>query len=117
MKKIIIFIVAILILLSVFGIFRILNKELSKDEFIALMNSFEQVSNVKIEGRETKYIKDEYMLAIREDGLYTWGNSKTSEIISYLPSQKTYTISKHYLRSDSNDFEKAKYTFIRIRRI
>ena len=113
MKKICIFIVVVLILLSGFWIFTMLNKELSKDEFVALMSSFEQVSNVKIEGRETKYIKDEYMLSIREDGLYTWGNSKTSECISYFPNEKIYSFVE-YARSDSNDFEKAQYTFIRI---
>ena len=113
MKKICIFIVAVLILLSGLGIFKMLNKELSKDEFVALMNSFEQVSNVKLEGGVTKYIKDEYILSIREDGLYTWGNSKTSECISYFPNEKIYTFVE-YARSDSNDFEKAQYTFIRI---
>ena len=53
------------------------------------------------------------MLSIREDGLYTWGNSKTSECISYFPNEKIYTFVE-YARSDSNDFEKAHYTFIRI---
>jgi hypothetical protein len=113
MKKIFIFIVVVSILLSGFGIFRMINKELSKDEFVALMNSFEQVSNVKLEGGVTKYIKDEYMLSIREDGLYTWGNSKTGECISYFPNEKIYAF-VDYAHSDSNDFEKAKYTFIRI---
>ena len=56
MKKISIFIVVVLILLSRFGIFRMINKELSKKEFIALMNSFEQVDNVKMEGSGTTYI-------------------------------------------------------------
>ena len=112
MKKIYIFIVLVL-LLSGFGIFRMLNKKLSKEEFIALMNSFEKVSNVKIEGKQTKYIKDEYMLSIREDGLYTWGNSKTSECISYFPEEKIYAFID-YDHSDSNELEKAEYTFIRI---
>lgn len=114
MKKNIIFIVVILTLLSGIGIFRMINKKLSKEEFIALMNSFEQVSNVKIEGKQTKYIKDEYMLSIREDGLYTWGNSKTKECISYFPNEKTYAFVDY---SHSEDWEKAEYTFIRIRRI
>ena len=116
MKKTIIFIVVILTLLSAFVIFRMMNKKLSKEEFVALMDSFEQVSNVKIEGRETKYIKDEYMLSIRKDGLYTWGNSKTGECISYFPNEKIYAF-VDYARSDSNDFEKTEYRFIRIRRI
>lgn len=114
MKKIIIFIIAMLILLSGFEIFRMMNKKLSKEEFIHLINSFEEVSNAKIEGRETTYIKDEYMLSIREDGLYTWGNSKTKECISYFPNEKTYAFVDY---SHSEDWEKAEYTFIRIRRI
>ena len=89
---------------------------MTPEEFVALMNSFEQVSNVKIEGKQTKYIKDEYMLSIREDGLYTWGNSKTSESISYFPNEKMYAF-VDYAYSDRNDFEKTEYTFIRIRRI
>lgn len=125
MKKIIIFILTMLTLLSGFLIFQIMNKELSKEEFIALINSFEQVSNVKIECRATtnnfgemkdieiKYIKDEYSLSIREDGLYTWANSKTSECISYFPEEKIYTF-VDYVGADSNDWEKTEYTFIRI---
>ena len=116
MKKICIFIVVVLILVGGLWIFKMRNKELSKEEFVALMDSFEQVSNVKIEGRETKYIKDEYMLSIRKDGLYTWGNSKTGECISYFPNEKIYAF-VDYARSDSNDFEKTEYRFIRIRRI
>lgn len=114
MKKISIFIVVVLILLSGFGIFRMINKELSKKEFIALMNSFEKVDNVKMEGSGTTYIKDEYILSIREDGLYTWANSKTSECISYFPEEKIYAF-VDYTRTDSNEWEKAaEYTFIRI---
>ena len=113
MKKIFIFIVVVSILLSGFGIFRMINKELSKEEFIALTNSFEQVANVKIEGSEIIYIKDEYSLSIREDGLYTWANSKTSECISYFPEEKIYAF-VDYARTESNEWEKAEYTFIRI---
>lgn len=111
MKKICIFIVVVLILLS--GLALMINKELSKEEFIALMNSFKQVSNVKMEGRDIIYKKDEYMLSIREDGLYTWGNYKTSEGISYIPNEKIYAFVDNE-HSDSVDWEKTEYTFIRI---
>ncbi len=113
MKKISISIIIILILLGLFTIFFITNKRLSKDEFISLMKSFEQVSNVKIEGSVTKYIKDEYMLSIRKDGLYTWGNSKTKESIGYFPNLKTYSL-LNYDDSDVTGLENSEYTFIRI---
>ena len=113
MKKTCIFIVVVLILLSGLGIFRMINKELSKEEFIALMNSFKQVSNVKMEGRDIIYKKDEYMLSIREDGLHMWGNYKTSEGISYIPNEKIYAFVDNE-HSDSVDWEKTEYTFIRI---
>ena len=111
MKKIIILIVVILILLSGIAIFLMANNELSKDEFISVMKGFDQVSNVKIEGSMTKYIKDEYMLSIRDDGLYTWANSKTEECISYFPNDKIYAF-VDYVNSDNIGVEESEYTFI-----
>ena len=87
------------------------NNELSKDEFISVMKGFDQVSNVKIEGSMTKYIKDEYMLSIRDDGLYTWANSKTEECISYFPNDKIYAF-VDYVNSDNIGVEESEYTFI-----
>jgi len=116
MKKLIIFIIVILILLSGIIILFTTNKKLSKDEYISLMKSFDQVTNVKIEGSMTKYIKDEYMLSIRSDGLYTWGNSKTKECIGYFPSLKIYSF-LDYNDGGVKGLESLEYTFIRIRKI
>ena len=115
MKQTIIFIITILILLILgVGIYMKNNteKQLSKDDFISLMNSFENVSNVKLEGSSIKYIKDGVMLVIEKSGLYTWSDSKTKECIRYSPSDKQYAMIK-YGESDFSDLEKSEYTFIR----
>lgn len=113
MKKTIILGIIILIgiLLILFTVFSIANKNLSKEEFVSLMGDFKQVSNVKIESKSlTKYVKDEYMLSIRSDGLYTWGNEKTRECISYLPDLKMYQLINY--SDDISGLENAEYKFI-----
>jgi len=111
MKKIIIFLITSLILIGLICTFCIANQKLTKEEFISLMKIFENVSNVKLEGSTTKYIKDQYMLSIRDDGLYTWQNSKTKEYIVYSPNLKEYS-SLSYHNEEFNNLEDSEYTFI-----
>lgn len=113
MKKITIFVVIFLILLSLGITFFVTNKKLSKDEFITLMKSFENISNVKLEGTSTKYIKDGNMLVIEENDVHTWSNSKTKECIRYIPSAKQYALID-YGESGFSELKDAKYTFIRL---
>lgn len=116
MKKIIIIciLIIILILLTLLGIFFISNKELSKDEFFALEKNLESVQNVKIESSIiTKYIKDNYISSIRNDGVYTWTNTETKESILYVPSQKIYSLTP-YVEEDAEEWKTADYTFIRL---
>lgn len=112
MKKMIIA-TSIVILVFVIGIlFYKADDELSKEEFISLMKNFENVSNVKIEGSSTKYIKDGYMLSIMNNGvgIYTWSNSKTKECISYIPSEKIYSYIE-YGESEYSELNDAQYSF------
>lgn len=113
MKKVIILIIAILMILSLLGMFYMTNRKLTKEQFISLMKSFEQISNVKLEGSTTKYIKDEIMLSVRNDGLHTWVNAKTKESIGYFPNMEIYSL-LNYEESDSTGLENSEYTFVRI---
>ena len=115
MKKRIIFIgiisIAILILGAVYFCY-LNNKEMSKEDFLQLMKSFENVPNVKLESSiTTKYIKDGYSISIRKDEIYTWANSKTKECISWSPKSKTYSVLDY--RNDQTGLENAEYNFIR----
>lgn len=109
----IIAIVITIIIVSLNVWFYVINKKMSKQEFISLMRRFEDISNVKIEGNSTKYIKDNYMLAIEKNGIYTWANSEAKECIRYIPSDKKYAYIE-YAESDYSELEEAEYTFIRI---
>ncbi len=117
MKKIIIISITtiILILLILFGIFFLRNKELSKDEFIALMDKFEDVSNVKLEGTPTMYKKDNSMLVIYTDDIYSWSNTETNEYIRYSPTWKQYTVMDTVSTEDNfSDIKDTPYTFMRL---
>ncbi len=113
MKKILLIIAIILIVLRLSIWLYAVNKKMSKEEFISLMKKFENVSNVKIEGNSTKYIKDNCMLAIDKNGIYTWANSETKECIRFIPSDKEYAYMK-YAESNYSELKDAEYTFIRI---
>ena len=89
------------------------NKKMSKEDFIGLMKSFENVSNVKLESSTTtKYIKEEYLLSIGKNGIFTWADSKTKECISWTPNYNTYSILEYI--DNETVLENTKYTFIRI---
>ena len=113
-KKILIIGIIAGLILIVLGIFWYKNnKKLSKEEFLVIMNKFENVSNVKLESPTfTKYIKDEYMFSIRVDGIYSWENSKTNECIAWSPNYSIYSILEY--NDEDKYFENAKYKFIRI---
>lgn len=117
MKKIIIISITtiILILFILFGIYFISNKELSKDEFITLMEKFENVSNVKLEGTPTTYKKDNFILVIYTDDIYSWSDTKTNEHIRYSSTLKQYAFMDTSSSDDnSSEIQDSLYTFIRL---
>lgn len=112
MKKTIIAISFILIIFVISLFAYKINYKLSKEEFVSLMRKFEDVSNVKIEGSSTKYIKDGLMITIVNNGVdvYTWSNAETKECIKYIPREKLYTYIE-YEESEYTDLYNLQYTF------
>ncbi|MBP3597001.1 MAG: hypothetical protein J6J60_06350 [Clostridia bacterium] len=107
MKKIIISMIVILILVSAIVIFLNYDKELSQTDFIELMDSYVEISNVKIELKDDSfkniiYIKDGKCLT-RENDIYTWTDLNTKEYIRYYPEQKIYVIEE--LDTSGKSFE------------
>lgn len=61
----------------------------------------------------TKYIKDNYIASVRNDGVYTWTGIETKESILYIPSQKVYSFIP-YTEDSEEEWEMADYTFVRL---
>lgn len=116
MKKIIIITTVLISLLStLLGMFFIRNKELSKNEFIALMKKFENASNVKLEGPSITYKKDDSTLVIYPNDICSWSNTATDEYIRYSPTLKQYSFLDIVSVEDNfSDIQNSSYTFIRL---
>ncbi len=113
MKKIVILvIIAIIVVLGIVGFVSTREKELSKEDYIELMQKFEKVSNVKVEGPTKIYKRKELEVTVNENGLYTWKDSKNKECIEYYPDLKLYhEVEYKEEETELNDYE---YTFKRI---
>lgn len=112
-KKILIIGIIVVLVLMVLGTFLYKNnKKLSKEEFLALIKKFENISNVKLQSKTmTKYVKENDVVSIRKDGVYTWTNSKTKESILWAPEHKIYSILKY---KEDTGLENFEFNFIRI---
>lgn len=113
MKKTVVIVILILILVALGSlVYWSNNKKMSKEDFIELMQSFKDVTNVKLESSTLiKYIKGQKALSVGKDGVYTWSNLETNEAISWSPIYRTYSIVKY--EDNSTGLETADYTFIR----
>ena len=113
MKKTVVIVILILILVALGSlVYWSNNKKMSKEDFIELMQSFKDVTNVKLESSTLiKYIKGQKALSVGKDGVYTWSNLETNESISWSPIYRTYSIVKY--EDNSTGLETADYTFIR----
>ena len=131
MKKLVIVVILILSVCSLGIYFYLNNRSMSSEEYVSLMHSFRNISNVKIENKQVEkreqrtvsetsfveYIKDGKVLLIRNENVTylkrQWSNSKTKESIMYDPELKEYAIIK-YKETDDVKWEDAQYKFIRI---
>ena len=127
MKKIIIATILILAICCI-GVFIYINdKDMSKEEFISLVNSFSNVSNVKIEEKEiqkkgnrvsertTVICRKEGKTLTIQNGVSTfnciWTDSQTKEKIIFDPNLKEYS-NPEYKEKDDSRWDNVEYKFI-----
>ena len=86
---------------------------MSKSGFLALMDSFETVSNVKLESNTIKkYIKGGKAIQYGADGINTFIDSTTKECISWSPQYKSYSIIPY--KGNGTGLENYDFKFIRL---